>query len=368
MKKFTKIIALAMALALILPLVACGAPKTEALPPEIALITDVGNIDDKSFNEGSWNGVKAYGEANKIGYAYYRPTEDSNEARVETMKDAIAKGAKTVVCPGFLFENSIYELQTTYPDVNFLLLDGEPHDTSDPAVYKSEANTHCILYKEEQAGYLAGYAAVMDGYRSLGFLGGMAVPAVVRYGYGFVQGAEAASAKLGLAAGDVTMKYWYAGAFSPNDDIKTRMDGWYTEGTEVIFSCGGGIYLSACAAADAAGKKVIGVDVDQASQSPTIITSAMKELTKSVELALTSLYASDLKWDADHAGKTAVLGAAEDCVGLPTAKESWKLENFKVADYEALFATLKDGSVVVDNSYDPAVTPVTTLVTVDYQG
>jgi len=139
---------------------------------------------------------------------------------------------------------------------------------------------HNILYREEQAGYLAGYAAVMDGYTKLGFLGGMAVPAVVRYGYGYVQGADAAAQKLGLAPGSVEIKYWYSGVFAPNDDIKTKMSGWYTEGTEVVFACGGGIYLSATAAADAAGGKVIGVDVDQSAESPTIITSAMKDLTE----------------------------------------------------------------------------------------
>jgi len=169
---------------------------------------------------------------------------------------------------------------------------------------------HNILYREEQAGYLAGYAAVMDGYTKLGFLGGMAVPAVVRYGYGYVQGADAAAQKLGLAPGSVEIKYWYSGVFAPNDDIKTKMSGWYTEGTEVVFACGGGIYLSATAAADAAGGKVIGVDVDQSAESPTIITSAMKDLTESVKLALGSLYANKGTWDAEHAGKTAVLGAA----------------------------------------------------------
>jgi len=334
---------------------------------EIALVTDVGNIDDKSFNEGSWNGVKGFAENNGITYAYYRPSEDSTEARVETMKDAISKGAKVIVCPGYLFEDAVYEMQTAYPDVNFLLLDGEPH-TPDYQTYETTSNTHCILYKEEQAGYLAGYAAVMDGYTKLGFLGGMAVPAVIRYGYGFVQGADAAAQELGMAAGDIEVKYWYSGVFAPSDDIKTKMDGWYTEGTEVVFACGGGIYLSCVAAAEAAGAKVIGVDVDQSAESELIITSAMKALSTSVDLALTSLYANGGAWDADHAGQTAVLGAAEDCIGLPTAEGSWRLETYTVAEYEGLYAGLKDGTVAVDNSFDIDVPPATTVAVVDYQG
>ncbi len=383
LKKMNKVLALTLALALVFSLAACsgGSSAATATPAatatatpaptaegyEIALVTDVGNIDDKSFNEGAWTGVKNYAEANKITYAYYRPSEDSTEARVETMKDAISKGAKVIVCPGYLFEDAVYEMQTAYPDIMFLLLDGEPH-TPDYATYETTSNTHCILYKEEQAGYLAGYAAVMDGYTKLGFLGGMAVPAVVRYGYGYVQGADAAAKELGLKQGDIEIKYWYSGVFAPSDDIKTKMDGWYTEGTEVIFSCGGGIYLSCVAAAEAAGAKVIGVDVDQSAQSDLIITSAMKALSTSVELALTSLYANGGTWDADHAGITAKLGAAENCIGLPTAEGSWKLQKYTVAEYEALYAKLKDGSIVVDNSSDVNVTPVTTIAVVDYQG
>lgn len=331
---------------------------------DLALITDVGNIDDKSFNEGAWNGVKNYAEANKITYAYYRPSEDSTAARVETIGTAIDKGAKIVVCPGYLFEEAIYEVQDKYPDVQFLLLDGQPH-TADYSTYKTSKNVHCILYQEEQAGYLAGYAAVMDGYTKLGFLGGMAVPAVVRYGYGYVQGAEAAAAELGLAKGAVTIKYWYSGVFAPSDDIKNKMAGWYTDGTEIVFACGGGIYLSATAAAEAAGAKVIGVDVDQSAESATIVTSAMKELTKSVELALTSIYANGGKWDATYAGVTATLGAKDGCVGLPTAKDSWRFTKFTSAQYDAVFAKLADGSLVVSNDIENA--PAVSICSVDYQ-
>lgn len=331
---------------------------------ELALITDVGNIDDKSFNEGAWNGVKQYAEDNGVSYAYYRPSEDSTAARVETIGTAIDKGAKVVVCPGYLFEEAIYEVQDKYTDVQFLLLDGEPH-TADYSTYKTSANVHCILYKEEQAGYLAGYAAVMDGYTKLGFLGGMAVPAVIRYGYGFVQGAEAAAKEMGLKAGDVQIKYWYSGVFAPSDDIKNKMAGWYTDGTQVVFSCGGGIYLSAVGAAEAANTKVIGVDVDQANQSQTIITSAMKGLTESVVLSLTAIYDNGGTWPADYAGKTATLGAAEECVGLPTAADSWRLTKFTVDQYTAVFNKLADGSVVVSN--DTKAQPTVSLVTVDYQ-
>lgn len=371
MKKLT---ALVLSLALVFSLAACGGGKTDptptpdagsATPPpatdtiEIALVTDVGNIDDKSFNQASWEGVKEYATENNITYDYFRPSEDSTVARVETIETAISKGAKVVVCPGFLFEDAVWEVQTKHPEVQFLLLDGTPHDAAYSDFTQTE-NTACILYQEEQAGFLAGYAAVMDGYRKLGFMGGIDVPAVVRFGYGFVQGADAAAAELGVA-GDVSVKYWYSGTFAPDDAIKTKAAGWYTDGTEVIFASGGGIYLSICAAANEAGKKVIGVDKDQSFEDPCIITSAVKALTPSVKIALADLYANDGKWGADYAGKVIKLGAKEDCVGLPT--DTWSLQNYTVDQYNELFAKIVDGTQAVS---DVVETAPEVAIAVDY--
>ena len=332
---------------------------------KVALVTDVGNIDDKSFNQGAWEGVVAFCEGKGLkqgeGYDYYRPSEDSTEARVETINTAINNGANVIVCPGYLFEDAIFTVQNDNANVMFLLLDGEPH-SADYATYETAANTHNILYQEEQAGFFAGYAAVKDGYKSLGFLGGMAVPAVVRYGYGFVQGANVAAEEMGIAD-KVSVKYWYCGGFAPNDDIKTKMAGWYTDGTEIVFACGGGIYLSAVAAATAANGKVIGVDVDQSAESDCIVTSAMKGLSNSVILALEDLWNNNGVWSADYAGKTAVLGAADECVGLPTAEGSWRLTTFTVDEYNALFEQVKAGSVTISN--DTTVEP-TVSIAVDY--
>ena len=390
-----KILALLLALCMIFALAACGEAKTEepkaedttpaeetteettpaeeAAPAEettevamnVALVTDVGNIDDKSFNQGAWEGVVAFCEAKGLkqgeGYDYYRPSEDSTEARVETINTAIKNGANVVVCPGYLFEDAIFTVQNDNPDVMFLLLDGEPH-SADYATYETAANTHNILYQEEQAGFFAGYAAVKDGYKNLGFLGGMAVPAVVRYGYGFVQGANAAAEEMGIAD-EVSVKYWYCGGFAPTDDIQIKMAGWFTDGTEIVFACGGGIYLSAVAAATAADGKVIGVDVDQSAESECIVTSAMKGLSNSVVLALEDLWNNNGKWSEAYAGQTAVLGVADDCVGLPTAKGSWRLNTFTVDEYTALFEQVKNGEITISN--DTTVEP-TVSIAVDY--
>ncbi len=328
---------------------------------ELALVTDVGNIDDGSFNQGTWEGLIEFAEANNKTYSYYRPSEDSDEARMETMKTAIQTGAKVLVLPGYLFETVVYEMQDQYPDVQFLLIDGEPH-SADYSVYSTSKNVYCILYKEEQAGYVAGYSIVKDGYTQLGFLGGMEIPAVQRYGYGFLQGVDAAAEELGV---DVNVKYWYSQSFVANDEIMTKMSSWFTEGTEVVFACGGKIWLSANAAAEANSGKLIGVDVDQAKDSDLMITSAMKYLGHSVVTALTDLYANNGVWPDAVAGQTSVFGAAEDMVGLPTAEGSWRFQTFTVDEYHTVMEGIKDGSITVSN--DTAAAPATTKITVDFQ-
>lgn len=362
-----KLIVILLTLVLVLSFGACGkkeeAPKEDATY-EIALITDVGNIDDKSFNQAAWEGVKAYADANGKSYNYYRPTEDSTASRIESITTAVDKGAKMIVCPGYLFEDAIYEVQDTFADVAFILIDGTPH-SADYSDYKTGSNVYCVTYQEEQSGFFAGYAAVMDGYRKLGFLGGMAVDPVKRYGHGYIQGAEAAATELGLAAGDVEIKYWYCGSFDPSDEIKNKMAGWYTEGTEIVFSCGGKIMLSCLAAAEEADGKLIGVDVDQAGESERIVTSAYKNMADSVISALTSYYDNNGAWDEAHAGIHDTFGATQKAVGIPTATESWRMTNFTVEQYEAMYTKVLDGTVTISN--DIAAVPATTLVTVDVQ-
>lgn len=341
---------------------ASSADSTSGSKTDVAFVTDVGNIDDNSFNQYTWQGVQDFCSDNGLNANYYRPTEDSDAARLEQMDNAVQDGAKAIVVAGYLFGSTIAEAQVKYPEVQFLALDVSTGDLGDVA---PTANTALITYKEEQAGYLAGYAAVADGYKELGFLGGMAVPAVVRYGYGFVQGADAAAAELGVS--DVNIKYWYSGNFAATDEVKNKMDGWYSEGTEVVFACGGPVCQSCDAAALANNGKMIGVDVDQSGQFPeTVVTSAMKALANSVNVALTDSMSNNWQFSAAYSAKETKLGAAEDCVGLPM--ETSKFESFTQEQYDAMFASIVDGSLVIDDSFDTEVKPAVTTVTVDYQG
>ena len=208
---------------------ACGSKddssKSEDNTYEIAMITDVGTIDDKSFNQGTWEGVKEWAEKNDVTYKYYQPAEDSNKARMEQIDLAVKAGAKVIATPGFLFQEPIFQAQSKYPDVKFIFIDGAPAETpeSEPEI---KDNTVSIVYAEEQAGYLAGYAAVKEGNTKLGFMGGMAVPAVVRYGYGFVKGANDAAAEDDKT---VSIKYNYTGDFKASPDIKAKAAGWYAD-------------------------------------------------------------------------------------------------------------------------------------------
>lgn len=317
---------------------------------ELALVTDIGTIDDKSFNQGAWEGLEKYADENSISYKYYQPQEKTTDSYVETIGLAIEGGAKLVVCPGFLFEEPVFLVQDQYPDVKFILLDGTPHN-ADYSESKTGDNVMAILFQEDQAGYLAGYAAVKDGLTKLGFMGGMAVPAVIRYGYGFVQGADAAAAELGV---DVEIKYNYTGGFDATPEAQAMAASWYQGGTEAIFGCGGAVGNSVMAAAEDAKAKVIGVDVDQSSESATVITSAMKELSNSVYEGIKDFYAGSFP-----GGATTVFTAANNGVGLPMDTSTFT--NFKQEDYDKLYAGLVDGSVKISNDVSDSTTADLTL-------
>ena len=344
-----KILSLVLTLLMVLSLVACGQKSASSDTTsdskaaskntvELALVTDLGTIDDKSFNQGAWEGLTKYANEKNITCKYYQPQEQGTNAYLETIELAIEGGAKLIVCPGFLFEEPVYIAQTRYPDIHFILLDGEPHDAE--YNYKTEKNTMPILYEEDEAGFLAGYAAAKDGNTKFGFLGGMAVPAVVRFGLGYVQGIDAAAKELGV---ECEVKYNYTGGFAATPEAQTLAASWYNSDTEVVFGCGGAVGNSAMAAAQAKNQqegslvaKVIGVDVDQYSESDTVITSAMKQLSNSVYDGVTMFYNGNFP-----GGETTIFNAKNDGVGAAMANA--RFEKFTQADYDVLYADLKAG-------------------------
>lgn len=334
-----KFLAVLLMLALALPLVSLAGETYE-----LALVTDIGTINDKSFNQGTWEGLVAFAEANNKTYNYYQPTGQSTDIYLDFIEQAVNAGAKVIVTPGFLFEEPIFIAQDMYPDVHFVLIDGNPH-SADYSEFRTEKNAVGIVFAEEQAGFLAGYAAVKDGYTKLGFMGGMAVPAVIRFGYGFVQGAELAALEMGIEG--LVMNYHYTGGFAATPEAQALAAAWYADGIEVIFACGGPVGNSVMAAAEAAGGKVIGVDVDQSGESPTVITSAVKGLAPAIEQTLAAYYAGEFP-----GGEAQVKDAALDGVGLPMA--SSKFTTFTQEDYDKIYAQLVAGEIALLKDTDVA--------------
>ena len=324
-------------------------PTTADGTYEIAMITDVGQLKDGSFNEFTWNGVKLYAAANGKTYKYYQPAngnEATDDDRYDAYMAAIKGGAKVIVAPGFMQEGAMVKAAAEHPEVNFVFIDSD-HPLTD-ANGGVLTNVASMQFQEEQCGYLAGYAVVKEGFTKLGFSGGGGgtVPSCCRYGYGFVQGANAAAAEMNV---NVEMRYsWeYGSSFSASPELQAMVQGWYTTGTEIVFACGGSMFQSIAAAAAASEGYVVGVDVDQSGLSDTVVTSAMKDLIQSVNIALDKFYGDS--W-SDIGGICTTLGANDDSVALPTA--TWSMENFSVEEYETLLAGIKDGSVSVDADYE----------------
>ena len=399
-----KILAMLLAVMMVVSLFAgCGGTNNEQAGAtggeyKVAMVTDYGDITDQSFNQTTWEAVVKFGEDNGIAYKYFKPTSNDTAGRVAQVELAIAEGYNVIVMPGYAFGGTVAEAAPQYPDVKFIALDvakgdllegvlplkGETYDYNpdnwDLAQYLDMSNVYCAIYQEELCGYMAGYAAVKLGYTKLGFLGGMAVPAVIRYGYGFVQGVDAAAKELGIT---VDLKYVYGNQFFGDADITAYMDTWYQGGMEVVFACGGGIYTSAVDAAKKVGGKVIGVDVDQAGiiaayaageggdaakYADMTVTSAMKGLAPTTIDTLTDVVING-NW-ANYAGKIETLGLvsadpAANYVGIATTTQ-YAEGKFTEADMQALVAAMFEGTLQVSN--DISAEPAVTNVNVEYLG
>lgn len=366
-----KVVAFILCMALVITCVACFAAcndknnDTNNDAMKVAMITDYGDITDQSFNQTTYEACKAFSEENKLGFKYFKPAGDSTEARVASVEQAIQEGYNVIVMPGYAFGATVVEVAESNPDVTFVALDVAQGDLGNN--YIVPANVATFVYKEEISGFMAGYAAVKEGYKKLGFLGGMAVPAVVRFGYGFVQGVNAAAVEMNIA-NEVSVNYVYGGKFHGTPEITAAMDAWYNNGTEVVFACGGGIFTSACEAATKKGinGKVIGVDTDQSYVinknygDGVCITSAMKGLAPTVNTVLTAI--KDGKWSTysgtiSNMGMVSGTDASLNYVQLPTA--TWSMTNFTKADYATLVGKIYDGTIKI--SSDTSAMPKTTV-------
>ena len=385
MKKL--ILTLVLVFCTALCLVACGSeptdkPEDKEVTYKIAMVTDYGDITDQSFNQATYEGCKNWAEANKVDFKYFKPATNSDDDRIQSTKDAIAAGYNVIVMPGYAFAPTIEAVASKFADVKFIALDvakgdllaahfGKDYDYNPDnekwASYQLPANVYCAVYQEEIAGFFAGYAAVKEGFTKLGFLGGMSVPAVIRYGQGFVQGADKAAQEMDK---EIEIKYVYGGQFFGDADITAVMDTWYAAGTEVVFACGGGIFTSAGEAAKKVGKYVIGVDVDQKATIDALygegmtVTSAMKGLYATVQTTLTNLITNG-KWESkiENLGLVSATEVEKNYVQLPVA--TWSMKNYKVEDYKALVGKIYNKEITV--SAELSHFAVSAKTTVSYQ-
>lgn len=386
-----KIMAVLLSAAMTGSLAGCGSTQNKNAADaseekmKVAMVTDSGDITDQSFNQMTYEACKAWGKENDIEFNYYKPQSDSDEARTASVDQAVADGANVIVLSGYVFAPTVIDESDLYPEVKFLALDVSAGDICEKGIgegydynpdhynvtdYYNEDNVYCCTYQEELSGFMAGYAAVMLGYRHLGFLGGMSVPAVNRYGYGYVQGADAAAKELGITD-EVQVEYVCGGQFYGDADITAYMDTWYgSKGVEVVFACGGGIYTSAAEAAVKTGGKVIGVDSDQSAtiddyKEGLTVTSAMKGLQVTIDNVLDAIL--DNEWDK-YVGKIENLGMespdpAENYVQLPEKTTQWD-DTFTKEDYQKLVQRMYNGEYEV--SSDSTTFPETEITATDY--
>ena len=358
-----KLFALLLAAAMVFSLAACGnsatasgaasgkASSADEIPDsmtskdgkyEVAFVTDVGQLKDKSFNQGTYDGCKLYASQNGLSYKYYQPAngdQATDDDRYDAMKAAAEGGAKVIVCAGFMQGTALERAAKEFTDVKFVFIDGWSLGLD---------NVAGIAFQEEQCGYFAGYAVVKEGYEKLGFCGGGGGtnPACCRYGYGFAQGAAQAAKEMGKKV-QLNYSWLYGSSFAASPELQSMAEGWYSNGTEVIFACGGTMFTSIAAAASANDAKVVGVDSDQSFDSATVITSALKGVGEAASWAIAKVY--DGTW-SEIGNDCANLGAKDGATGLPTA--TWSMKQYKVSEYEQQLKDVIDGKLVIDANYE----------------
>ncbi|MBR4574630.1 MAG: BMP family ABC transporter substrate-binding protein [Lachnospiraceae bacterium] len=308
---------------------------------DVVLVTDFGTIDDNSFNQLAWEGIKQYAEESGIRYEYYHPEDTDYDSIMQQFKRGYKNDAQLFVCPGTMLEVPVYNAQDKYGKSGFIIVDGIPHNEDGTKTEIGE-NTEVITFAEEQAGFLAGYAAVRDGYKGLGFMGGIPVDPVIRYGYGFVQGADYAAIEMGV---NVHIRYTYTNTFSDEPGIEDMAGAWFDDDTEVIFACGGNIGKPVIRAAENHNGKVIGVDVDQSGESETVITSAMKDIKSAVYNDVKAYFEGSFT-----GGNQKNVTAADNGVCLPM--ETSRFEKFDKDSYDTIYSHLVDGMIAPYNKTD----------------
>jgi len=363
MKRFISTIALGVVLGL--GLVACGgvnnnetngeSPESGALESstedkvQVGLVTDTGGVNDRSFNEGTWNGISRFWKENPDLMGEPRHILPSNMTLADFVTAAeslIDAGKELIFMSGFTFIDAIGELQELYPETKFVIIDADPELMD---------NSHAILFAEQEAGFLAGIAAALEtASGSVGFIGGQEIPPVQSFGWGFLAGVAYANDAFDLNV--EVGAYQYQGSFDNAQAGATLAGGMYDMGIDMIFVAAGNVGNGVIAEAktraeDGENVFVIGVDSDQYEEGilsdgrSIILTSAIKRVDQAAYDSIVALINDEFP-----GGEVLIKNARDNGVGLPEENPNLSAQTQELAD-EAL-EKIKDGELVIPNSTD----------------
>jgi basic membrane protein A and related proteins len=319
-----------------------GTAVTSAKELRVALITDIGGVNDKSLNELAARGIKQAGKELGVQYTIAESSSDA-DYRPNLTKYA-QQGYDLVIGAGFLMGKALGEVAQQYPKTRFAILD---FSAKDPAI-NGARNVLGVLFRTEEAGYLAGQLAGLvqqekglegvNGAKTLGTIGGLKVPAVDSYVAGF---------RAGLKAIEPTARvlHAYSNSFSDQQACAELARSQMSAGASIVFPIAGGCGLGALDAVEQKGRWAIGVDFDQSYRGAYILTSAVKHVDRAVVAVVKSVQ------DGTYAGgEDIVLGLKEDGVGLSGTSSQVPASAIKRVD--AVRQQIIDGKITVPNTLD----------------
>jgi basic membrane protein A len=331
MQMFKRIITIFVLALFVLSVVSCGQAQKES-GIKVAMVTDVGGINDQSFNQSAWEGLKRAEKEFAIAVSYLESTQDADYSpNMETLLDA---GNNLIWGIGFKMGDTIKEKALANPDQNYAIIDyayGE----------ETPANVVGVVFKEQEPSFLVGYiAGKMTKTNKVGFVGGMKFPLIEKFEYGFKAGVK-------LANPDAEILAQYADSFTDAAKGKAIANQMYENNADIVYHAAGGVGDGVIEAAKEQDKFAIGVDRDQNSLAPEhVITSAMKR----VDNAIFNIAALLVK-DEFPGGSTVGYGLKEGGVGI--APTSYKLVPAEILEeVEELKAKVISGEIVVPSTPD----------------
>ncbi|MDO4869434.1 MAG: BMP family ABC transporter substrate-binding protein [Bacillota bacterium] len=308
----------------------------EMIDYEIALITDEGLISDRGTSEAVWETIIDFGSAKGISHKYYKATEAKPNAVADVLDNAVQKGAKVIVVEDNEIADCVFEKQEDYKDTAFIAINADPYDSANGDIRIRE-NTVAVTFAGEQAGFMAGYAAVMEGYTDLGVLTEGKTTQDHNVTLGFAKGANRAARELGVTA---HLRCAACGEETPRIDAANKAAEWYQNGTQVIFAWGDRIEDTVIGEAETCDGKVIAGITDKGEISDTVLISAVEDIDTALKAMLTDYFDGHFK-----GGEIVTYGVSDDAISLDYRNS--RMQNYVKDEYDALYDQIKSGKIKI---------------------